>query len=732
MPYVGAVTKSVSETSAKSSEGPHNVLVYTRKKYSNKPSVPQNVLVYMRKKYAKKPTGHEKLKGIVVAKRVKVAVLKIKQRKISTGKFDSWKDPTESESLLERVESFVSSIRPIQGEMKFCKWKGSVLDSIMGAYLTQNVKDTFSSSAFISLASKYPIKAAQVHSPPDETFKMVLRSSRSKVKIDEEMLPSWKMKRPRTAEFGRKNRALKGKAVCAKDSCSEVEKGGKIENDEVLTRMHSWKIKKNRTNGMEKRALITRKRKMSEDGWDALKKCYMVEDEFGDNAYDNDSSDALDWKAVQAAKVDEIAKAIKNRGMSNNLATRIKNCLTMLETNLGRLNLEWMKGVPDNTAREYLLRIPGLGLKSVECVRLLSLSQKAFPIDRNAGRIAVRLGWVPIQPLPQGQGQEFHQLEEYPKPDSVQDYLWPQLSQLDVPTLYELHCQMITFGKVFCTKKNPNCNACPMKAECRHYASARHSSNIFEDRGESSTVNEKAMLPIQCVFPKRPQGSGKLKSHEALVWDLEDFGIEKISEIKADENIEKSAQEGEISKALMFLNTKSSVYVPVSNKLKNAVYLRTEHRVYELPDSHCVLAKLEKRVFDDSCPYLLAIWPNENPDKEDTVYGTLVLPARTAMRGKFPLNGTYFQANEVFADDESCEFPIKVSKASISNLPCTTLYCGNDVSTICKGMKAHEVRKCFREGYICLRRFNRKNRESKPLSARFYFQAKPSNQVTQR
>lgn len=31
--------------------------------------------------------------------------------------------------------------------------------------------------------------------------------------------------------------------------------------------------------------------------------------------------------------------------------------------------------------REYLLRVYGLGLKSVECIRLLALEQKAFPVS---------------------------------------------------------------------------------------------------------------------------------------------------------------------------------------------------------------------------------------------------------------------------------------------------------------------------------------------------------------
>lgn len=38
----------------------------------------------------------------------------------------------------------------------------------------------------------------------------------------------------------------------------------------------------------------------------------------------------------------------------------------------------------------------------------------------------------------------------------------------DVPTLYELHYQMITLGKVFCLKQRPNCSACPLRHICEY------------------------------------------------------------------------------------------------------------------------------------------------------------------------------------------------------------------------------------------------------------------------
>ncbi|XP_060201309.1 DNA glycosylase/AP lyase ROS1-like [Lycium barbarum] len=65
-------------------------------------------------------------------------------------------------------------------------------------------------------------------------------------------------------------------------------------------------------------------------------------------------------------------------------------------------------------------------------------------------------------------------------------------------------------------------------------------------------------------------------------------------------------QHDEMSKALIAL-TPEAASIPTP-KLKHISRLRTEHQVYELPDSHPLLAGLDKREPDDPCSYLLAIW----------------------------------------------------------------------------------------------------------------------------
>ncbi|WOK96342.1 hypothetical protein Cni_G05049 [Canna indica] len=58
-----------------------------------------------------------------------------------------------------RVDSFIARMHLVQGDRRFSKWKGSVVDSVVGVFLTQNVSDHLSSSAFMALAARFPMKS---------------------------------------------------------------------------------------------------------------------------------------------------------------------------------------------------------------------------------------------------------------------------------------------------------------------------------------------------------------------------------------------------------------------------------------------------------------------------------------------------------------------------------------------------------------------------------------------
>ncbi|KAK9909469.1 hypothetical protein WJX75_002712 [Coccomyxa subellipsoidea] len=132
----------------------------------------------------------------------------------------------------------------------------------------------------------------------------------------------------------------------------------------------------------------------------------------------------------------------------------------MEEGEVHPMTLEWLRDVAEDNARQYLMGVMGLGRKSVACVMLLALCKHDFPVDTNVGRICARLGWIPLDAE-----EALEDLDRYAPEPEVHKYLHSRLMHFDLDTLYELHYQMITLGKVFCSKRNPNCSACPLRPQ---------------------------------------------------------------------------------------------------------------------------------------------------------------------------------------------------------------------------------------------------------------------------
>ncbi|KAH0688441.1 hypothetical protein KY290_019331 [Solanum tuberosum] len=657
-----------------------------------------------------------------------------------------WKE--QREVFKGRAASFIARMRLVLGKRTFSPWKGSVVDSVVGVYLTQNVSDYLSSNAFMLLASAFPLQNSQEMTTQQE---QALAITHVLPDSDEIFVNTYESSSRNTPECMQEE-IIGNESTCGSQSSANS-------GPEVITFTKSCDLVNETGNLPDEMSREKNKLPKREIDWDRLRKAYSTGTYTGSTESNRDS---VNWEAVRHADVKMIFEPIKCRGQGNVLAAKIKNFLNQSFEHHGSVDLEWLRDVPKEDVKEYLLSIPGLGPKSTDCIRLLSLRHHSFPVDINVARIVVRLGWVPLQPLPDG--LQMHLLEKFPLESSIQKYLWPRLCELDMSTLYELHYHMITFGKVFCTKKKPNCDACPMRAECRHFASAFASTRLrlpgSQQKGEADSKQPDRVddVPNMCVsLPNLPHSSESFSQSsfqtqqcepiiempespehrplELLEQDIEDFSYEaeheqEIPTIKLNtkafgenilnfidksnkdfkeivlsfvDEISKLHSDEEVSKALVLLNPKSAARP--ARKLKTETRLRTEHLVYELPDDHPLLSGFEKREPDDDCPYLLAISQTEKcsdstnySPNDQIIYGTILIPCRTANRGSFPLNGTYFQINEVFADHESSLNPIPVARASIWNLSVTTLYCGTSVSSIVKGLSTKDIQNCFWKG----------------------------------
>ncbi|KAK1551050.1 hypothetical protein Q3G72_029306 [Acer saccharum] len=691
-------------------------------------------------------------------------------------KEDQWR--REREIFQGRIESFTARIHIILGDRRFKPWKGSVVDSVVGVYLTQNVSDCLSSSAYMSLAAKYPPKTTSnntsstgaaydfegnllyfVTEPePDRSHELMNR---------EEPLDEGKdlknVVEPHTFEGSsnvqwtsrrinesKAEHAFKSQDATIKRKITSRGKGPKLKNDKAKKATSKEKKKDNK----EKR------------DWDLFRKMYSSDEQIS-----SDQMDSVDWEAVRLAEPREVAMAIKDRGQQNVIAGRIQKFLTRLVEVHKSIDLEWLRHAPPDIVKEYLLEIPGLGLKSVECVRLLSLQHIAFPVDTNVGRIAVRLGWVPLEPLPES--LQIHLLEQYPLMNTIQKYLWPRLCNLDQRTFARLALPRPS-EKAIVNKRNPHADVNPIPVTFLEAGMLPRPSEkgyplvdvnpIPVTLLEADLLSESGILNNNCEptieEPASPETQCTEMSTEP---DFEDFSCGEPEEIPT---IRLQDREFNIEQIQIFLETnkmmlqKSRDLVLLAAeatsmpapKLKSINRLRTEHLVYVLPDNHLLLQGFGRRDTDDTCPYLLSIWtpgetPNsfEKPTKKcnsgeselcnektcyscstiqeqnaDIVHGTILIPCRTANIGRFPLNGTYFQVNEVFADHETSHQPICVPRSMIAQLLTQTAYFGTSATSIFRGLDLAEIQRCFWTGYICVRGFERKNGAPRPLSRRLH------------
>ncbi|XP_058779731.1 DNA glycosylase/AP lyase ROS1-like [Vicia villosa] len=663
------------------------------------------------------------------------------------------------------VQSFLDQMQDTQGDRRFLPWKGSILDSVVGVFLTQNVSDYLSSSAFMSLAAHFPIKSVSCEKDNnmvllDPKFDIEMKDGKGE-EMEVEKVNEYLKVDDRGTECNSANEYPKvdnrGAEYNSTNEYPSVDNRGteyNSANDYPKVGKKQTPTTKKTKNQEEKEMLLEKKRQY----WDTLRKYHS------DKPRHDDHMDFVDWKAVKDAKAGEVAKAIEIRGQHRIIAGRVVELLKQLYSTTGNMDLEWLRYIPPLDAKEYLLSVRGLGLKSVECIRLLALQHIAFPVDVNVARIVVRLGWVPLQPLPEW--MQIHDLEEFPDSNKIQQYLWPRLCTLDHRKLYELHYQLITFGKVFCTKKHPNCNACPMKQTCLHYRSSLASkrlalpfnpySDMLNNPALTSVPNEiKECEPI-IEMPASPEVETveladfetkddeeiypdyNNKNNEYIEDDIEDMGIVDLCTQESsclpktvNNSFDGFDHDMNTSTAIVALHPYAA-NTPLP-KMKEASRLKTKRIVYVLPDGHPLLREHghAPRVHDDPSPYLLMEWLKaelessgdsstsdlQKEDNSQTVPGTLLIPCRTAMKGYFPLNGTYFQINEVFADFASMIKPINVPRSLLWSLTKQIAYFGTGTSAITRGMSAEKVREFFNEGYICVRAFDTKTGAPKPISS---------------
>jgi len=166
------------------------------------------------------------------------------------------------------------------------------------------------------------------------------------------------------------------------------------------------------------------------------------------------------WDAIRRAPLEEIRDTIRFAGLAEVKAPRIRQALECIYAERGDYDLSFLADLPLDEARDWLLRLPGVGPKTAACVLMFALGRPALPVDTHVYRVSKRLGLIP----PRMSADDAHgYLEARVPPDDI----------------YAFHIGLIRLGRYVCLARAPRCASCPLAEVCPSaFATAPHPPTV--------------------------------------------------------------------------------------------------------------------------------------------------------------------------------------------------------------------------------------------------------------
>jgi endonuclease III len=156
------------------------------------------------------------------------------------------------------------------------------------------------------------------------------------------------------------------------------------------------------------------------------------------------------WQAVMAAPVDELIDTIRVAGLANQKGPRIQEVLQIIQREQGDFNIDFLRDLPLDDARDWLTNLPGVGPKTAAIVLCFAFGRPAFPVDTHVHRVGKRIGFLPEK--------------------ISADRAHPVMEALVPPEdHYAFHINLIQHGRRICKARNPLCERCPITSHCDYY-----------------------------------------------------------------------------------------------------------------------------------------------------------------------------------------------------------------------------------------------------------------------
>jgi len=147
-----------------------------------------------------------------------------------------------------------------------------------------------------------------------------------------------------------------------------------------------------------------------------------------------------DARSLKSASLGHVEKLIRPVGFFTVKAGRVIEVARIID--------EELDGIVPRT-KEELMKLPGVGPKTANCVLVFAYGFDAIPVDTHVHRIANRLGWVKTK-----------------DPVKTEEALMKIVPKEQWLMLNEL---LVNFGKKVCRPTSPKCGICLIKDSCKYY-----------------------------------------------------------------------------------------------------------------------------------------------------------------------------------------------------------------------------------------------------------------------
>ena len=169
-------------------------------------------------------------------------------------------------------------------------------------------------------------------------------------------------------------------------------------------------------------------------------------------AYDRLLATYGDWRGVAEAPVAGIEECIQTSRWPEVKAPRIKEIINIVLERYGKPDLDFLREMPVDEAKQLLMELPGVGHKTATFVLLFSLRRPVLPVDTHVHRVSTRFGILPPK------------ITQAKSHDALLEML-----PSDADELLNFHKLLFKHGQRVCTYSHPRCGQCVVAARCRYF-----------------------------------------------------------------------------------------------------------------------------------------------------------------------------------------------------------------------------------------------------------------------